>query len=93
MEDLTIRLRLSGRVQVVGFRYFTKKTAQKIGISGWVRNESDGTVFIEAHGDSERIEKFVHSMEGGPPHAKVTSVQHETIEKSEINLNGFEIRY
>lgn len=93
MKDLTIRLRVSGRVQGVGFRYFTKKNAQKREISGWVRNEPDGTVLIEAHGDSERIEKFVHSVKDGPTHAEVDSVQQETIDESEKKINGFEIRY
>lgn len=93
MEDLTVRLRISGKVQGVGFRYFTKQTARKLNVAGWVKNEPDGTVTVEARGDSESLEKFVHSLKDGPRSAEVASVEEKTIIGSEIKSNGFEIRY
>ncbi|TVQ28377.1 MAG: acylphosphatase [Spirochaetaceae bacterium] len=69
-----VRVRVHGRVQGVGFRYSTRYKAQELGITGWVRNEFDGTVLVEAEGNEEAIKSFVSWLKTGPPPARVESV-------------------
>ncbi len=72
---VAIQATVHGLVQGVGFRYYTRNVAARIGVVGWVRNKPDGTVEVYAEGTPEeirRIEDFLHS---GPPHAHVTHVE------------------
>ena len=70
-----IYLKISGRVQGVGFRRWTERQAQKIGdISGWVRNAEDGSVEIFMRGADEKIEQMVLSCYHGPLLARVDNV-------------------
>jgi len=68
------RFRIGGRVQGVGFRYFTEAAAAREGICGWVRNTPDGGVEIVAEGDAEAVERFERRISHGPPHARVDRV-------------------
>ena len=68
-------LRISGKVQGVFFRASTKSKADELGINGFVRNESDGSVYAEAEGTPEQIEALVKWCHQGPPHAQVTEVK------------------
>jgi acylphosphatase len=65
---------IAGRVQGVGFRYFTEAAAAREGILGWVRNTPDGRVEILAEGDTSAVERFERSLRHGPPHARVERV-------------------
>ena len=65
---------IGGRVQGVGFRYFTEAAAAREGITGWVRNTPDGRVEILAEGDADAVERFERSLRHGPPHARVEEV-------------------
>jgi acylphosphatase len=66
---------IAGRVQGVGFRYFTEATAAREGILGWVRNTPDGRVEVSAEGDSEALERFERNLRHGPPGARVERVE------------------
>lgn len=81
---------VTGRVQGVFFRASTKEKADQLGIKGFVRNEPDGSVYIEAEGDDESLKKFINWCHQGPPHAKVSQVL--TKEKGVVNFSSFEIR-
>lgn len=70
----TLRLRIEGEVQAVGFRYFAIVEARKQRIDGWVRNRSDGSVEALASGGTKAIEAFVAACMRGPPGAKVKNV-------------------
>lgn len=59
-------------VQGVGFRYSALRRAQALGISGWVRNEDDGSVSIHAEGIREDLDAFAEWLREGPPGARVT---------------------
>lgn len=61
-----IRLQVWGRVQGVGFRYLTKMVADQLNIAGIVRNEHDGSVYIEANGDPEAVDAFVAKIKASP---------------------------
>ncbi|MCP4351602.1 MAG: acylphosphatase [Desulfobacterales bacterium] len=82
---------VSGRVQGVFFRAETKRTAERFGVFGWVRNKGDGTVEALFEGERERVESMVNWCKGGPPHAKVKSVDIEW-DDSSGELGSFEIR-
>jgi acylphosphatase len=69
-----VHLIVSGLVHGVGFRYNTRRKARLAEITGFVRNQSNGTVEIEAQGTAEALERFIHWTHHGPPDAKVDSV-------------------
>lgn len=70
-----VEIKIKGRVQGVGFRYHTCQVARELGIKGYVKNLSDGSVFIEASSASENMDKFINWCHLGPRLAVVESVQ------------------
>jgi acylphosphatase len=82
---------ITGQVQGVGFRYFTRETAMREGVYGWVRNSADGSVEVEAEGEAEAIERFEHRIRQGPRGALVEQVNTTESLPSHHNT-GFEIR-
>jgi len=66
---------VSGRVQGVGYRYSTVRTAAKYRVFGWVRNNSDGSVELECEGNSKDIDNFIKWLKVGPAGARVTSIE------------------
>ena len=71
---LARRYLVTGRVQGVGFRYFTQRAAARGGIRGWVRNNPDGSVEIAAEGDAAAVEHFERDIREGPPGARIDNV-------------------
>lgn len=67
-------IRVSGRVQGVFFRQSAKQKAHELGIVGFTRNEPDGTVIIEAEGESVALDALVAWCHEGPVYAKVERV-------------------
>ena len=57
------RLRYSGKVQAVGFRFQTQMLAQKVGVTGWVKNLEDGDVLLEVQGTASQLEAFRRGIE------------------------------
>lgn len=80
-DSKKVRLIVEGIVQGVGFRYTTKQTADRIGVYGIVRNENDGSVYIEANGDPEKIDAFVEAIRQSP--SPSANVEHVTLEEDE----------
>lgn len=72
---MTVDIKISGKVQGVFFRRSAKVEADKLGLTGWVRNNNDGTVEVQAGGDKENLERFVQWCKKGPPFAKVENVE------------------
>ena len=66
-----------GRVQGVGYRATTHHEAHKLGLLGWVRNRTDGTVEVDAQGPGEALEAFLSFLHRGPLGAKVEGVEVE----------------
>jgi acylphosphatase len=88
MKHLSIRIK--GKVQGVFFRASTKNEADQLGITGYVRNEWDGSVYIEAEGTAERLQQFTSWCEHGPARAKVEEI---IVNEGEIkNFSRFEIQ-
>lgn len=87
----SFHIHITGKVQGVFFRQSTRQEALRLGISGFVRNESDGSVFIEAVGESEAMQAFVQWCHRGSAHARVKTVQIRENEPH-TTFDGFEIR-
>ena len=87
----TVRLLVDGRVQGIGFRYFVKRKADKLGLSGWVRNLADARVEAVIRGEEERVAELIKKIKQGPPLAEVKDL---TVEdwQGEAGGQGFEIR-
>lgn len=84
-----INIKITGKVQGVFFRASTKAVANQIGIKGLVRNEKDGSVYIEAEGDPAFLEIFINWCKEGPDKAKVESVE---LSDGELkNYRNFEV--
>lgn len=67
-----IRIRVAGIVQGVGFRYFAKKNAQLLGLSGFTKNMDDASVLIEVQSEKQEIlAQYISLMEHGPTHSEV----------------------
>ncbi len=86
-----IEARVTGRVQGVFFRDSTQKTATELGITGWVGNELDGSVRIEAQGPVERVDELVAWLRVGPRQAQVVQVE-VTEGKPRSDERGFTVR-
>jgi acylphosphatase len=82
---------VTGRVQGVGFRYFTYSIANKYGLRGWVRNLSDGSVEVMIQGEEGRIENLRKYLLRGNMFIKVGKIQEKTLEVE--GFSSFEIRY
>ncbi len=74
MED-HFKIRIKGRVQGVFFRSSTQKQALMLGVRGFVRNEPDGSVYVEAEGDEPALASLLDWCRRGPPRAQVEHVE------------------
>lgn len=72
-----ISLVISGKVQRVGFRWWIKRQADRRGITGWVRNNEDGSVEAYLQGNKEKVEELTNQCRLGPPSSQVESVEIE----------------
>ncbi len=78
MEKFLYKITVKGRVQGVGFRHSTATVARYKGIKGFVKNQPDGTVYIEAEGDQGQLDDFVQWCRKGPGMGNVTELEVET---------------
>lgn len=72
-------LNVFGKVQGVGFRYYTHKKARELSISGFVKNMPDGSVYIEAEGAAASLEQFISWCDNGPTWARVVKVNRQDV--------------
>lgn len=77
----SLHIVVSGRVQGVGFRWFTRKKANKLGIVGSVENLITGEVEVYATGKEEKIEQFIAELWKGPSFGLVTDIKTEELSK------------
>ncbi|HEY3639207.1 MAG TPA: acylphosphatase [Rhizomicrobium sp.] len=70
----TLRLRIEGSVQAVGYRNFAIDEARRLELDGWIRNRSDGTVEALASGSTKSVEAFVAACMRGPAGARIKNV-------------------
>ena len=80
---------VSGRVQGVGFRYSMLAEAERLGVTGWVRNRRDGTVEAVVDGRPAAVAAMIEWAKAGPPGARVTAV---AVSEAEGSFAGFDAR-
>ncbi len=84
-----VRARISGRVQGVFFRTSCAERAEAFGLSGWIRNASDGAVEVVFEGEDAGVEVMLAWCRKGPPNAQVDGV--EVVEETPTGAEGFRI--
>lgn len=87
----SIKFKVSGLVQGVFFRKYTREKALELGLSGWVRNLPNGSVEGLAQGETEALDTFVDWLWTGSPQSSVALVEKEKVQVPAEK--GFEIRY
>ena len=84
------KLRIYGKVHRIGFRFSAMQKAYKIGVHGFAQNADDGSVYIEAEGEEEKLNEFIDWCKVGPIGAKVDRILME--DGSVCNYLSFDIR-
>jgi len=90
MTTVSKRVRITGRVQGVFFRAWTRDEARSLGVSGWVRNCGDGAVEAHLEGDEGQVDELIRRMRHGPHQAKVMDV--DVNDAPMENADRFEVR-
>lgn len=88
--EICRHLRISGRVQGVGYRDWAVRTARSFGLNGWVRNRMDNSVEVVAAGPADAVAQFIDACSEGPPLARVTDIAVHELHLPE--LEGFDFR-
>jgi acylphosphatase len=87
------RINVSGRVQGVGFRYSAQQKAARLGLTGWVRNERDGSVDLYCEGSAEATTAFIKWVEaGGPSYSQIKYIQKSSV-KAQGVFQRFSVEY
>jgi len=89
-DNLTVNMKITGKVQGVGFRYFVLRQAQELGILGWVNNKPNGDVEAFAQGEKADLERFIAKVKEGPSFSRVEDVSLNWVKEAEQYF-GFEI--
>jgi len=89
---LQYEIKISGRVQGVGFRYFVNKKANELEIKGWVKNTRDGGVLVLAQGNKTNLETFIDYLRIGPSMSRVNQIS--KVEMKIVNeFSEFVVKY
>ena len=91
MMTKSIKIKITGSVQGVGYRNFIKKVADRFEVKGYVKNEADGSVVIIASGEEKIINKIIDFCNNGPRFARIDDIEINDIVLDE-EFNNFEIR-
>ena len=90
MSEIAREVRITGRVQGVGFRAWVQARAERLGLRGWVRNEADGSVAALISGEREQVSQMLRDLREGPIGSSVSEV---TADEAETPPGrGFEVR-
>ena len=91
MPSIARHLSISGRVQGVFFRAWTRDLADRLSVKGWVRNCPDGHVEAHLEGDAAAIEQMIERLHDGPPAAEVENLR--VWDADTFGYDGFEVRH
>ena len=92
MEVKRKHIRVTGRVQGVGFRYTSAECADKVGVTGWVRNDYDGSVEMEVQGTEAQINTLFEMIKNSSSYIDIENLETKTIPVIKDD-EGFEIRH
>lgn len=76
----SVKVIVKGRVQGVGFRWFTREKARNLGLTGYVRNLPNGNVEIRAEGEQQDINDLIHLLRQGPSWSQVTDLEIDEVQ-------------
>ncbi len=88
----TLNCLVSGRVQGVNFRSWTKRQADSYGVTGWVRNLPDGRVEVEVQGEDQVLDAFREQLYQGPPASRVDNLECEWSDQDKV-YKSFEVTF
>ena len=91
MSTIAMEARITGRVQGVAFRHWTRSRATALGLRGWVRNDSKGAVIAAFEGEKDKVDKMLTDLWSGPGAASVRDVQFHATDGGQPE--GFSIRH
>lgn len=91
-EKIRLHILIDGRVQGVGFRFFTRRQTSTSGITGYVKNLANGKVEVVAEGKESELEKFARKLKTGPSMARVTDIKISR-KKYRGDFKSFSVRY
>ena len=91
-EKVSAEIIVDGRVQGVGYRFFTERAAARFDIKGWSRNLPDGRVMLEIEGEKDKAEKFIRELEKGPSMSRVENVNVKW-KPFQGSFTGFHIKF
>ena len=85
-------LRIHGKVQGVGYRFYATRVARRMGLKGWIQNNRDGTVEALVEGEKNAIDEWIEEIREGPRYAEVTHIDQESKEFSG-RLPDFDVKF
>lgn len=91
-EHYRLHATIKGNVQGVGFRHFTRQTAQEQGLKGWVRNLRDGRVEVVAEGEHDALNQLLIRLRKGPISADVNDIDYR-FEDAQGEFDSFRVRF
>ncbi len=91
MAEIARHLSISGRVQGVFFRAWSREQADELGVRGWIHNRPDGHVEAHVEGEQARVEQMIDRLRGGPPDARVEKVR--IWDADVCDFDDFEVRH
>jgi acylphosphatase len=91
MGEIARHVSVTGRVQGVFFRVWTRDQAIELGLTGWVRNCPDGRVDMHIEGEEAAVQKMIERLRRGPPSAQVEDVHLWDVET--FDFDDFEVRH
>lgn len=91
MKELRL-IRIHGKVQGVGYRFFATRVARRLGLKGSIQNERDGTVEAMVEGEKKAIDEWIEELKEGPRYAEVTRIDQETKEFTG-RLGDFDVKF
>ena len=91
MKELR-QIRIHGKVQGVGYRFFATRVARRLGLKGSIQNQRDGTVEAIVEGEKKAIDDWIDQLKEGPRYAEVTKIDQETKEFTG-RLGDFDVKF
>ena len=91
MKELRV-IRIHGKVQGVGYRFFATRVARRLGLKGSINNTRDGTVEAIVEGEKKSIDEWIEELKEGPRYAEVTRIDQETKEFTG-RLGDFDVKF
>jgi len=85
-------IRIHGKVQGVGYRFFATRVARRLGLKGWIQNNRDGSVEAAVEGEKSSIDEWIEELKEGPRYAEVTKIDQETKDFSG-KLPDFDVKF